>query len=510
MMAIRLGKKALFPQTSVYAWFCWVLAAIFYLYEMILRASTSVMAESLQQDFSLDVQGLAWLSSAYYMAYTPLQLPCGMILDKIGPRWLISLSCLLCALGAVVFATTSDIYVAFASRFIMGMGSACAFVSTLGIATGWFAKKHWAMMAGMTNLMGCLGGMIAGNPLAQLAYHVGWRHALWGLGVFGMVLTLIIWCFVRDHPAQSSIQASDQIARQPQSTHSIPFWHGVMRVTQNRRLWLASMVGGLLYLPFSAFAELWAVPFACRVYHVPSATASWLPMALYFGMGAGGPLLGYWAARKAVYGHALRLACGACMIGLGIFMIAGITDVSLSMRLVYLACFAALCVPCISSLKHPDRTVPGWAAVMLLIVGLGAGMLAMMPEIRHNAGVTMWHVTLVASAWMGFCLGAQPLVFQIAQDSVSARYAGTACALANAVIMMIGGMFQPVFAMVLHWAWRFHDGAFDLNGLPIYTAQMYVQAMGSFLVCGLIAYSLTSWLQRVNADGIPCTVTMGR
>ena len=92
--------------TTRQSYLYWGMAAIFYLYEMVLRASTSVLAQDLSQSFGLSAEMLGLLSSAYYMAYTPLQLPCGVILDKMGARRLLSASCLICALGTLAFGLT--------------------------------------------------------------------------------------------------------------------------------------------------------------------------------------------------------------------------------------------------------------------------------------------------------------------------------------------------------------------------------------------------------------------
>lgn len=225
----------------------WVLAALFYLYEMILRASTSVMANDLQSSFSLNAEQLGLLSAMYYWAYTPLQIPCGVILDKMGSRKLITFSCLVCAASACLFALTDNIWVACFARFCMGAGSASAFISTLSLIAGWFPPQQFALMAGLTNMMGSIGGVFAGTPLAWLMGQLGWRHALLLLGVLGFVLSFFTWTGIKDSSKEES--------------NELPLLNGLFIAVKKPQIWLAAIVGGLLYLPISAFAELWAVPF---------------------------------------------------------------------------------------------------------------------------------------------------------------------------------------------------------------------------------------------------------
>ena len=154
------------------AWAVWVAAAIFYWYEMILRAGASVMTQGIMDTFTINATQLGLLTSFYYYSYVILQIPSGMLLDKVGPRYVITLSCILCTVGTWVFATTTDITTAEIARFTVGAGSACAFISCLKLASDWFSPGRFAFIAGLTNMLGTIGGVFAGVPLAKLVNHM--------------------------------------------------------------------------------------------------------------------------------------------------------------------------------------------------------------------------------------------------------------------------------------------------------------------------------------------------
>jgi MFS family permease len=80
-----------------------------------------------------------------------------MILDKIGPKYLIACSAALCSMGSFLFCGFSDIHIAQLGRLLIGAGSACAFVSCLQIATSLLPVKYFPMIAGITNMMGTVG-----------------------------------------------------------------------------------------------------------------------------------------------------------------------------------------------------------------------------------------------------------------------------------------------------------------------------------------------------------------
>lgn len=415
-------KKVPVRHTSGYAFFYWSLAAIFYLYEMVLRASTGVMVNDLRDAFGLDAQKMGLLSATYYWAYTPLQIPCGLILDRVGARRLITFSCVICATGAYVFGSTENIYLAGLARFSIGAGSACAFISSLSLIMGWFSPSHFSLMAGMTNMMGCIGGTFAGEPLAWLSNSVGWQKALIYLGYGGFLLAALTWLGIRDPEKKDK-------KNEPALLDTL--WN----IMGKKQIWLSGIIGGLLYLPISAFNELWAVPFLQSTYQIDSRTASMVPMVLYVGMGFGGPAMAYVAEKIKSYRLTLQLTAGITAI---LFLLMAFT-----------------------------RYFPFPFAVFL------AGLI-------------------------GFVMGGQVLAFSVSKNAAPIPMGGTASAFTNALIMFFGLLFQPILGMVLDQAWHFLKGE-SLNGIAVYTPKMYMYAILAFPICLAFGLFLTSFLKEQKA-----------
>ena len=113
------------------SWAIWACAGAFYLYECILRVSPSVMTEGLMHDFSLTSTALGILVSCYSYSYVALQIPCGVMVDAIGTRRILTASAALCAIGTFMFASMDILIGAQIGRFLVGAGSACAFISCM-------------------------------------------------------------------------------------------------------------------------------------------------------------------------------------------------------------------------------------------------------------------------------------------------------------------------------------------------------------------------------------------
>jgi len=98
-------------------WTIWVLAAVFYFYEFVLRVSPSVMVPELMTSFGITASAVGFLSACYLYAYAPMQLPVGILMDRYGIKKVLSSASLLCGLGALLFAFAHHLISASIGRF---------------------------------------------------------------------------------------------------------------------------------------------------------------------------------------------------------------------------------------------------------------------------------------------------------------------------------------------------------------------------------------------------------
>ena len=119
----------------------WLTAALFFVYAWVLRVAPSVMVEELMRDFAVGAAVLGNLSAAYFYGYAGMQIPVGVLLDRFGPRRLITVSTLLCAGGCVLFATGDTLATVTAGRFLIGASAAFSLVGAMAVAGQWFSAR---------------------------------------------------------------------------------------------------------------------------------------------------------------------------------------------------------------------------------------------------------------------------------------------------------------------------------------------------------------------------------
>jgi MFS family permease len=298
-------------ETPLMAWFilssCWA----FYLYEYILRASPGVITNELMADFGISAGAVGTLIAFYYFAYVPLQIPCGVITDKFGPRKVVTTSALLCVIGTVIFAKSNSVPVAQFGRFLIGAGSACAYICCLKIASVWFDKSKFALIAGISMMMGTFGGMFAGPPFAHLANTQGWRSAMLIAAIVGAIVMLIAWFVIKDRPAHklAPIAEGGLLA-------------GLKIIASKPQSWLVGLYSLVMFLPLCVFGELWGTPYLMQRFGISNEIASYGGTVVFVGYAVGcllsAKLSDYWQSRRKV----MSLSVTWTFIGFGVVLYA--------------------------------------------------------------------------------------------------------------------------------------------------------------------------------------------
>src|SRR4051812_36844689 len=83
----------------------WILTAVFYFYQYVLRSAPSVMMPQLPEGFALSSLGVASLVGVFYYGYSPFSLVAGSALDRMGAKAVPPMGALLTAIGALSFGT---------------------------------------------------------------------------------------------------------------------------------------------------------------------------------------------------------------------------------------------------------------------------------------------------------------------------------------------------------------------------------------------------------------------
>ena len=280
-MQTNIDKKYL-----TLAWLMCGLGAIFYSYEYLLRIVPSVMELPIREHYNLTSGGFGALSAFYYYAYVPMQIPVGILMDKYRPRRLLALACFLCALGTYLFAATPWFYVAAIGRFLVGFGSAFAFVGVLKLATMWLPEDKLALVAGLAAALGTVGAMLGDNMLGYFVEQYSWDPTIHYTAVFGFVLVLVLWVGIKDKRNYETFPSYSKPTTFAESLQDLKI------IATNPQIWINGAFGCFVYLPTTVFAELWGIPYLEHAQHLSQKSAGFGNSMLFLGFTIGAPLMG--------------------------------------------------------------------------------------------------------------------------------------------------------------------------------------------------------------------------
>lgn len=261
----------------------------FYVYEFFLRVMPSAMTDDLMRSFHINAGGLGILSAFFYYGYTPMQIPAGLLLDRFGPRLLLTLSMAVCALGALAFGLTNSAIVASMARLFIGLVSAFAFVGALVLASRWFAAKYFALIVGLIQLMGCVGAIVGEAPVALIVQEIGWRSTMFWSAAVGGVFAILFWLIIRDNP-ESAVHVSSATSASKMNELS-----RLKSVLKNPQTWAIGLYAFSCWAPISIFADLWGIPYLKIFYQTSVATAAVGVAVVWIGIAVVGPIIGWWS-----------------------------------------------------------------------------------------------------------------------------------------------------------------------------------------------------------------------
>jgi len=262
------------------------LASLFYVYDYFIQVAPSVMTDELMLAFGIGASGLGVLGASFYYSYTLMQIPAGLLLDRLGARVLLTFSVFISACGVTLFGLTHSFFLAGFSRFLIGLGSAFAFISALFLISRWFKHRHFALIAGLIQLAGCLGSMFGEAPLALTINHYGWRSTMIVIGLFTFLLTIIFWGCIRNghpnQPHQSSLTGHGEL-------------HRLKTVLSKSQVWWVAGCGLVSWVPVATIGALWGIPYLMKVYGWTNTYAGFVCSAFWLGLGLGSPFMGWWS-----------------------------------------------------------------------------------------------------------------------------------------------------------------------------------------------------------------------
>lgn len=260
-------------------WIIWLLAALFYFYEFILRVSPSVILTDLMQKFSLNASQVGILSAFYLYAYAPMQLPVGLLMDRFGLKVILTLASIVCGIGTYLFAISPDFTFAALGRLLIGAASAFGFIAMVYVSTHFFSERKRAFLIGLANSIAMLGASCGTGPVSSIIKSLGWETTFKWFALFGIILGALIFFTLRKESTKST-------------TGDIPSYP-LKKILASKNIWINAAIALFFYMTTTAFAGLWGPTYLENVKGLTKEASSYAMSVFFTGWLVGGPVIGF-------------------------------------------------------------------------------------------------------------------------------------------------------------------------------------------------------------------------
>jgi len=484
-----------FFDKAVLPWFICGIGMLFYCFNYFLRVSPSVMQNDLMQNLHITAYQFGNLAAFYYYAYTPMQISVGMIYDRFGARFVLFFACLVAITGLATFIMADTLTIASLGRFLIGLGTAFAYVGVLKLALLWLPPNRFAAVAGLTSAFGMSSAIFSNFYLTKFVHLLGYKSALYTALFVGMGLSVAILLFMRNKPQapgtpkqptkslklifaelgaiiflsvvlfifikiltpvfilfilfvlffgqfidtskMSTFLRLESLhpVQTPNFNHILKkMFYGLTVTLINQQMILVGVIGCLFYLPASVFLDLWGIPYLKTVYQLSAIQAAFVVNMTFVGWIISGPSIG------------------------------ALSDKIKRRRLPLLICAIMSALLLTTAFYVPGIPLAGLCA-LFFFVGI-------------------------------FC-GAHPLCFALGKENNPHSISGTAVAVTNTLIMVGGAIFQPIVGKLLDWH---TSGALQANGTPLYSASDYSYALCVVPLGLLLAVVLSFFLRETYCE----------
>lgn len=340
--------------SRVVAWFVWIIVSIFYAYQYVLRVMPNIMLDDITRQFHIDATVFGQFSGIYYIGYSLMHLPIGIMLDRFGPRKVMTGCILLTVIGLLPILFSDNWIYPIIGRAMIGIGSSAAILGTFKIIRMTFKEQHFPRMLSLSVMIGLIGAVYGGGPVSYMCQLMGYKMVVEIFVGIGILLAGMTYLIVPD----------------AQPTHQASVVSNIKTVFRNNNVIMLCCFAGLMLGPLEGFSDVWGSGFLKMAYGLNTTTANYLPSMIYIGMCFGAPVLSLIAEKTGHYLGTI-IASGIVMFLIFALLIGGILTVpgiTISFILVGVCCAYQILAIYKASTYVPDSLAGLTTAIANMII----------------------------------------------------------------------------------------------------------------------------------------------
>jgi sugar phosphate permease len=237
------------------------------------RMSYTIILPAMKDGLGFNYTQLGLLGTGNFIGYLTMAIIGGFLAAHFGTRIVITAALVLMGITMILTGLAQSFGFAFAMRLLTGLGNGAAYVPAMALGSAWFTMEKRGFATGIVSAGIGAGTLISGlvvPPILSAFGTSGWRFSWYILGGVVLLISGIVYQFVRSNPQEKGLQQvgseKSQAVRIDSSTtekESAPKWTGTVKsVVKMGSVWYLGVVYffyGLSYIIYMVFFAAYLV-----------------------------------------------------------------------------------------------------------------------------------------------------------------------------------------------------------------------------------------------------------
>ena len=233
------------------------------------RMSYTIILPAMKDGLDFSYTQLGLLGTGNFIGYLTMAIIGGFLAARFGTRIVITIALFLMGVTMILTGMAQTFSAAFALRLLTGLGNGASFVPAMALGSAWFAIHKRGFASGIVSGGIGAGTLIAGlvvPPILSAFGNGGWRYSWYILGVAVLLISGIVFIFIRSRPEEKGLDqvgatASKIDSESPETGKSVSSlqWRQVYTMPAIWYLGIVYFFYGLSYIIYIVFFAAYLV-----------------------------------------------------------------------------------------------------------------------------------------------------------------------------------------------------------------------------------------------------------
>jgi MFS family permease len=218
-----------------------------------------------EEHFSITASTVMWFTLVFPLVQVLLSMPAGMVIDKKGFKYGVSIGVLFTGIFAMLRLVNTDSFtVLLIAQIGIAIGQPFVLNGVTKLVVTWFPQKEEATAVGLGSLALLVGMMVGLGATPALVQFLGFKTMLLIYGILGLLGILLFFSLVRPHPATPP--------REVEVEQEITGWQGIKHILRMRDFVILGFVALIGIGVFNGLAT-WLEKILNELHHIPMTDA---------------------------------------------------------------------------------------------------------------------------------------------------------------------------------------------------------------------------------------------